>query len=223
MLKAWLRLARPLALLCAVFAFVVAMMAVRAQTQSTALTVGILPFDAATVDGWSNSSAQAMAKLVRMEMIKGENLQPVLLDIPAGQRLPLSPQRAAEAGRLADVDVVLAGTVLEASSTQASNSGWLPSKIGTSVGGSVTRAKGTVSLEVELVDASTGKLADTFKVEAHNTDVGVGSNVSSVLGGFSMGDSAWMKTPLGKALQDAAAKLTQEVVRRRSKLTHHSS
>jgi hypothetical protein len=186
-----------------------------AAAEPAPLTVGILPFDATNVDGWSGNAAQALAKLVRLELGKEKDVEPDLLE--AGGPLPLSTQKAAAAGKAANADVVIAGTVLEASTTHGNNGGFLPGKFGASVGGNVNRTKATVSLHVDLVDPASNKIADSFDVEAHNTDLGVGGNVSTILGGFNVGDDAWDKTPLGKALREAAQKVTKEVMKRRGK------
>lgn len=186
-----------------------------AATEPAPLTVGILPFDATNVDGWSGGAAQALAKLVRLELAKEKDVEPDLLE--AGGPLPLSTQKAAAAGKAANADVVIAGTVLEANTSHGNNGGFLPSKFGASVGGNVNRTKATVSLHIDLVDPASNKIADSFDVEAHNTDLGVGGNVSTVLGGFNVGDDAWDKTPLGKALREAAQKVTKEVMKRRGK------
>src|SRR5512133_2560561 len=76
-----------------------------------ATTVGILPFDVATGEAATTSTSQSLAKLVRIEMMKNDSLQPVLIDVPAGQRLPLSAEQAAELGKSAQVNLVVAGTV----------------------------------------------------------------------------------------------------------------
>ena len=54
------------------------------------LRIGLLPFDVANVDGGTHAAATALAKLVRAEMITDKRVQPVLLDLPEGAKLPLS-------------------------------------------------------------------------------------------------------------------------------------
>lgn len=61
--------------------------------------IGLLPFDIANVSGGTYTAAQALAKLVRVEMITDKRVQPVLLDPPSGARLPLSPGAARGARR----------------------------------------------------------------------------------------------------------------------------
>jgi curli biogenesis system outer membrane secretion channel CsgG len=129
----------------------------------------------------------------------------------------LTPQRAAELGKSAGVDLILLGTVLEASSSRNNNrasTSRLGGIIGSSVGGSVTRTTAKISLHAELVESATGRSVDTFEVEASNPDTGVGADLWSTLGNFNLGDDGWQKTPMGKALREAAQKLTTEVAKR---------
>lgn len=51
--------------------------------------VGLIPFDVASVDGGTHQAATALAKLVRAQMITSRTMQPVLIDLPAGETLPL--------------------------------------------------------------------------------------------------------------------------------------
>jgi hypothetical protein len=45
--------------------------------------------------------------------------------------------------------------------------------------------------------------------------VGVGADIWTSLGGFDVGDTSWDKSPMGKALREAAQKLAAEAIRRR--------
>jgi len=184
------------------------------------LRAGILPFDVVSVDGAADAASRAMAKLVRMEMIKNAKLTPELLTVASGTKTPISAETASALGKQANVGVVLVGTVMEASSTVSShnaNTGGLLSSVG--VGGRVDRSTATVSLHVDLVNPASGAIADSFDVEGKASETGVGADFSTALGGFDSGDSAWEKTPMGKALQDAAKKLTEQVAKRASKFS----
>jgi hypothetical protein len=153
------------------------------------IRIGILPFDVASVDGGSASAAAALAKLVRAQMVTSRKVQPVLLEAPAGARLPLSDRQIAEIAEQADVAMIVAGTVLEASTERGSNrvsTGSFGGAIGTHVGGSVT-------------------------------DVGVGTDLWTAIGSFDVGDSGWDKSPMGKALKEAAEELADEVIKRAGK------
>ena len=188
-------------------------------TAQDRVRVGLLPFDVANVDGGTSSAATALAKLVRAEMITDKRVQPVLLDVPAGAKLPLSEKQLAALSEENDLDMIVAGTVLEAETTRGSNrvsTGGLGGRLGSAVGGSVSRTRAEVKMHVELVDDD-GEVTETFQVEGSNTDVGVGADIWTSLGGFDMGDSGWDKSPMGKALREAAQKLAEEAIKHRPK------
>ena len=184
-------------------------------------TIGIVPFDVSTVQGSGGADAgRVLGTLVRVEMLKNKQIRPQLIELPTGVRPPLTPQRAAELGKSAGVDLMLLGTVLEASSSRNNNrasTSRLGGIIGSSVGGSVTRTTAKISLHAELVESATARSVETFEVEASNTDTGVGADLWSTLGNFNLGDDGWQKTPMGKALREAAQKLTTEVAKRAEK------
>src|SRR5687768_1902767 len=170
-------------------------------------TIGIVPFDVSTVEGTGGADAgRVLGTLVRVEMLKNKQIRPQVIELPTGVRPPLTPQRAAEIGKTAGVDLMLLGTVLEASSSRNNNRASTPrlgGVIGSTVGGSVTRTTAKISLHAELVDSATGRSVETFEVEGSNTDTGVGADLWSTLGNFNLGDDGWQKTPMGKALREA--------------------
>jgi len=179
--------------------------------------IGLLPFDIANVGGGTYTAAQALAKLVRVEMITDKRVQPVLLDPPSGARLPLSPSLLATLATENDLQMIIAGTMLEAETTRGRNrvsTRGLGGRLGSSVGTSVTRTSALVRMHVELV-AKDGEVTHAFQVEGDNTDVGVGADIWTSLGGFDVGDTGWDKSPMGKALREAAQKVAAEAIKRR--------
>ncbi|MBA3270656.1 MAG: hypothetical protein H0T71_09090 [Acidobacteria bacterium] len=181
------------------------------------LRVGLLPFDVANVDGGTQTAATALAKLVRAEMITNTRVQPVLLDIPEGAKLPLSAKQLATLAEQNELHLIIAGTILEAATTRGSNrlsTGSLGGRLGSSVGGSLSRTRAEVKMHVELTGAD-GEVTETFQVEGANTDVGVGADIWTSLGSFDTGDSGWDKSPMGKALREAARNLSAETLKRK--------
>jgi hypothetical protein len=181
------------------------------------LRVGLLPFDIANVGGGTHAAAQALAKLVRVEMITDTRVQPVLLEVPAGARLPLSTSQLATLAVENDLQMIIAGTILDAQTTRGSNrvsTRGLGGRLGSSVGTSVSRTRAEVSMHVELVTRD-GEVNHAFQVEGNNTDVGVGADIWTSLGGFDVGDTSWDKSPMGKALREAAQQLAAEAIKRR--------
>jgi len=184
------------------------------------LRAGILPFDVVSVDGAADAASRAMAKLVRMEMIKNSKLTPELLTVAPGTKTPISAEMASTLGKQANVAVVIIGTVMEASSEQSTHSadtGSIMSGLG--IGGRVDKSTAKVSLHVDLVNPASGEIADSFDVEGKASEMGLGGDFSTTLGGFDTGNTSWEKTPMGKALQDAAKKLTEQVAKRASKFS----
>jgi hypothetical protein len=179
--------------------------------------IGLLPFDVANVSGGTHTAAQALAKLVRVEMITDKRVQPILLEVPSGARLPLSAAQLAALAAEHDLQMIIAGTILEAETTRGSNrvsTRGLGGRLGSSVGTSVSRTRAEVSMHVELVTRA-GDVDHAFQVEGTNTDVGVGADIWTSLGGFDVGDTSWDKSPMGKALRESAQKLAAEAIRRR--------
>lgn len=194
-------------------------MAVPEGSAQNRLRVGLLPFDVANVDGGTQTAATALAKLVRAEMITNKRVQPVLLDVPQGAKLPLSPTQLAALAQENDLQLIIAGTILEATQTRGSNrigTGGLGGRLGTSVGTSMSRTRAEVKMHVELAGTD-GEVSDTFEVEGSETDVGVGTDIWTAIGSFDVGDHGWDKSPMGKALREAAQKLAAETVKRKAR------
>lgn len=182
--------------------------------------VGLLPFDVASVEGGTPQAAEAMAKLVRAQMISSRTLQPVLVQVPAGASLPLTEAQVAALAAEHDVALVVSGTILDASTTRGSNrihTGSLGGAVGLgSVGGSMSKTRADVQLHVEMANTD-GRVVHNFEVEGDNTDVGVGADLWTTLGGFDVGEASWDKSPMGKALREAAEKLASEVNKNRNR------
>ena len=181
------------------------------------VAVGILPFDTSAVDG-ASGVGQNLAKVVRLEMIRSKQLLPRLLELPAGATMPLEPSKAAEAGRSGEVAFVIIGTVLDATVKNSSNRASAGAgKLGR-LSANVARSSANVELHIQVVESATARLVDTFEVKGSNSDTGLATDLSSTLGTFGLGDAAWQGTPMGKAVREAAEKLTVEVARRTSKI-----
>lgn len=185
-----------------------------AAASAQQIAVGLLPFDVVSVSGAGAQAGENLAKLLRVEMIRARKVRPVLLELPGGARLPLDASVAAQIGKGGGAALVVSGTVIEATETHSSNranTGGLMDSLG--VGGSLSKSTAHVSLNVELIDADTGESVKNFEVNANNTDVGVGAGFSTALGGADIGGSGWDKSPMAKALREAARKINDEVAK----------
>lgn len=178
------------------------------------VAVGLLPFDVVSVNGAGREAGENLAKLVRVEMIRAHKLRPLLLELPPDAKLPMDASASAAIGKSGGASLVISGTVIEATETHSSNrasTGGLLSGVG--VGGSVSKSTARVSLNVELIDAETGESVKNFEVEGKNTDLGVGADFSTALGGADIGGAGWDKSPMAKALREAARKINDEVAK----------
>lgn len=177
--------------------------------------IGILPFDAVTSEGYSATASRGLANMLRAEMVRDPRLMPKLLDLPRGTRPPLAPAESARLGRAAKVDLVLAGTVIgtdvDRKRVGGSTGGVLR---GVGLGGRVGRTQATVNLQVQLINPADGAIIDTFEVEAKSSSFSGGSNVWTEIGRMNFDDDDWVRTPIGKALHEAALEIIGKVVAR---------
>lgn len=187
------------------------------QPGNAPLTVGVAPFDVAAVEGATMAASDALARLVRVEMLKSKGLQPELLELPPGTRPPLASKTAAALGRKASVDLVLVGTILEAKSSHSSH-GASTGRFGISLGGRVNRSSANVTVHIELVNPATPGVPETFEVKGKASGTGIGADMWTALGSFTVGDAGWETTPMGKALREVAQKIVKETTVRASKV-----
>jgi curli biogenesis system outer membrane secretion channel CsgG len=203
--------------------FIAAWAAIVAMPRAdTSLSVGLVPFDVAATEGNAANASEALAKVIRLEMLKTKGLQPQLLALPPGTQLPLAPKKAAELGRAAKADVVLVGTILDASSSHSNHGASIP-QLGGYVGGGVSRTSAELSVHVEIVNSTSGEIFDTFEVRGKASGTGVGADITTMAGSFRVGDAGWEKTPMGKALRDVAQKIVAETSKRAGKLGRRSA
>jgi hypothetical protein len=182
--------------------------------------IGILPFDIAIAGGGTATAATSMAKLVRAHMVSSKTLEPILLDLPPGLGLPLQNAEVAAIAADRQVAWVLAGTIIDATTTRGTNKistgpvGGIPG-LG-NVGGTVAKVRASVQLHLELSGAD-GRLIRAFEVAGTNTDIGIGADIWTTLGGFDLGATDWDQSAMGKALREAAQKVTAEVTKGKGK------
>lgn len=202
-------------LICVLIAAWIAAIGIPAADATVA--VGLIPFDIAATDGTASGATDALPKIVRLEMLKAKGLQPELLDLPPGTQQPIPAKKAAELGRAAKVDVVLVGTILEATSSHSNHGAGLP-QLGGYIGAGVSRSSTQISVHVELVHSATGDIVDSFEVQGKASGTGIGADVMTMVGSFRVGDAGWEKTPMAKALRDVAKKIVTETSKRAGKL-----
>jgi hypothetical protein len=174
------------------------------------IKVGVLPFVDATGTGAAESGA-VLGRLVQAEITHSTELQGRVLNDPGVNPEDIDVEKAAEIGQGRNVDVVVIGTVLEASSSHSSKGANTGRIFGQSMGASVYRAKATVVLQGDLVEVSTGKRIASLRVKGDNSDTKVGATAYTDLGSLSSDNNGWLESPIGKATQEAIAELVKKL------------
>ena len=176
------------------------------------ITVGILPFDDVTSAGVSEVNAAALARRLRAELVRSGKLSPRVLTLPADAVLPLEAEQAAEIGRAANVDLVIAITVMQLEVKQSEKGG----RTGRSVygvplgGGQVKNVSAAVTLQAELIRCADAE-RDVFTVNTNKTESSGSGDFADMSSSTDVSSSSFQASPLGQALQEALGKMTKEL------------
>jgi hypothetical protein len=108
------------------------------------------------------------------------------------------------------VDLVIVGTIIEASSEESERNINGPSIFGQSAGLAGHSMKAVVTIQGDLFNVVNGKQIGSFRTTGKASDTKVGTNVSTTLGDLSNSGSS-EKSPIGKALQKAVADLVKNI------------
>src|SRR5580658_7265006 len=141
-------------------------------------TVGVLPFVDNTGAGQDISSS--VSRAVQAEIAHSSRLNGRVLSLDSGASPNnIDAQQAVTIGRAQGVDVVIVGTVLEATSSQSSGSTGLPSFGGISIGGSKQSVKAQVTLQADLYSTTTGQQIDSIRETGNASQTKIGADVST--------------------------------------------
>lgn len=183
--------------------------------------VGVLPFVDDTGSG-GEELANALSRAVQAELAHSTDLQGRVLRLdPGTDPSSLDADRAVAIGRAQNVDVVVLGTVLDASSDESDHSVSGPTFGGIHLGGSSHSVKAQVLLQGDLYDTTSGKQMDSIRVTGHASDTHVGADVSTSLGDLSTGGAAFDNSPIGKALHAAVTDLVKKIADEESRMTRY--
>jgi outer membrane protein OmpA-like peptidoglycan-associated protein len=135
----------------------------------------------------------------------------------------LDAAKAIAIGRAQGVDVVVVGTVLEASSSQSSKSANLPSFGGINIGGHGSSTKATVTLQADLYNTSNGQKIDSIRQTGNATQNKVGADVSTGLGNMDSDQAGFDNSAMGKAFHSAVATLVSKINSEQGQMTHYTA
>jgi hypothetical protein len=185
--------------------------------------VGVLPF----VDNTGSGGAElgvTLGRAVQAELAHSTDLVGRVLKLDDGTNPEdIDGEKAVEIARTRKVDVVLVGTVLDATAEESEHSAQGPSIFGQSVGGRARSVKAVVTLQGDLYNVATGKVIESIRVTGRASDTKVGADVSTDLGSISTAGSSFQNSPIGKALHKAVADLVKRIAADQPKMTRYQS
>ena len=183
--------------------------------------VGVLPFVDNTGSGGQETGV-ALGRAVQAEIAHSTDLVGRVLKLDDGTNPEdLDSQKAVEIARARKVDVVLVGTVLEASSEESDKHVSGPAIFGQHVGGSSRSVKAVVTLQGDLYSVTTGKQLESIRVTGRASETKVGASVSTSLGDLSSGGASFQSSPIGKALHNAVADLVKKIAADQPKMVRY--
>jgi hypothetical protein len=115
-------------------------------------------------------------------------------------------------GREQRVDLVFVGTVLEAKTDDTSKRAWLPSIKGQSADVTIRRVKAKIVLQGDLYDVATGARLFSERVTGNDSNNAFRGTAYTTFGSWGNDAySAFLDSPLGKALQLAVVDMAKKV------------
>jgi OmpA-OmpF porin, OOP family len=202
-----------------VFVFAVSLSPAVAAAQ---FTVGVLPFADNTGSGEDISGS--VARAVQAEIVHSTKLNGRVLTLSSdASPNNLDGQQAVSIGRAQGVDVVVIGTVLEATSSQSSSSGSLPSFGGISLGGSKESIKAEVTLQADLYSTATGEKIDSIRELGNSSQTKIGTDVSTDLGSIDSGGASFDNSAIGKAFHQAVTNVVKKINSDQSQMAHYTA
>lgn len=161
----------------------------------------------------SSETAAAIGRLVQAEMAhSAPNLNGKVLSLDSSTKLEdLDAAKAVAQGKAGGVDIVILGTVLEARSQESTRSGFLPPIAGQSVGVDVRSVKANVTLQGDLYRVADGERVTSLRVPGSASDNKFGGAAYTTMGSWDGHSSAFMDSPLGKALQKSITDMVKKI------------
>jgi hypothetical protein len=172
--------------------------------------------------GGGEDTGVVVGRAVQAELAHSTSLMGRVLKLKEGMSAEdVDPEKAVELGRERRVDVVIVGTIIEASSEESERNINGPSIFGQSAGIAGRSMKAVVTIQGDLFNVINGKQIGSFRVTGKASDTKVGANVSTTLGELSNSASS-EKSPIGKALQKAAADLVKNIAASESRMLRYA-
>lgn len=152
-----------------------------------------------------------LSKSKRFVVFDRNNLNMLVMEQKLGESGMVTAETAAEIGRLAGVQYLLCGTLVEFTKTSRGGGGIsVPTPFG-GFGGGGNRTKVRTGVECQLIDVNTGLVATALSAK-DETSVG-GSNFSLSVRGYSAsgGSEEFASSGLGKSMNKVAQKIAEQL------------
>jgi curli biogenesis system outer membrane secretion channel CsgG len=181
------------------------MMAFSLQAADDKIRLGVLRFTNDTSAGWWSASvgrdlqdmlAAELASTKAFSVLERKEIDAVLSEQDLGASGRISSSTKAKMKKLKGAQYLVMATVSAFESDTSGKGGKVGFK-GLSLGGS--KSKSYVAVDLKVVDAETGEIADsrTIEAEAKASSIDAGANIK----GFSIAGDSYKKTPTGKAIR----------------------
>ncbi len=171
--------------------------------------------------GWGHNIGQGLADMLVTELVKSgkfmvierEELNRILEEQGLGMSGAVTPQSAAQVGKLLGVEIMVTGSISEFGEKKSGIGGSI-GKLG--LGGKLTKRKARAVVDIRLVNTTTGEivLAETAVGEASSTGL---DNIA--IKDINFGNPThWDNTLVGKASRKAIQKCVQAIEKAMEKI-----
>ncbi|HUP19181.1 MAG TPA: CsgG/HfaB family protein [Gemmatimonadota bacterium] len=175
--------------------------------QSTSTTIAIPP-PAEFARGLTEMLTTALVEAGRFVVLEREAIQQALGEQDFGQSGRVNPETAPWVGMTVGAQVLVTGDITEYSYQKSSLGGNL--SILRAVGATGERLNAMVALDIRLIDAVTGEVVFSKRVEGDASATGVAADVQ--IGDQQVGTGFSAQTPLGQASREAIVDAVAAIV-----------
>ncbi|MBI5686876.1 MAG: hypothetical protein HZC54_17550 [Verrucomicrobia bacterium] len=162
--------------------------------------------------GMADSLTDAIVRSERFIVVERQQIRDVLKEQDFAQTGRTVEASAPKIGRVLNTQAMIFGSVVDFSETQQQNQGFAYEGIALSF----AHAEAKVTIAIRLVDSTTGQVLDSQQVQGKAEKRAIGIAYSEK--DFKFGTSAFAKTPLGQATQEAIDKAVVFICQRMEKV-----
>jgi curli biogenesis system outer membrane secretion channel CsgG len=186
--------------------------------------IAVTKFDAtgafvAQYGGWDiggGLAAQLITELTKTErfiVVERSELGAALREQQLGMMGVASPETTARPGQVVGAQLLIHGSVTEFDQTAAGKGMQVGVGIfGARVGVGANKTTGRVTIDLRIIDATTGQIISSDRADAEVSQRGINADITGP--GFAIGNGAFDRTVLGRASRDAIARAVGLIVGR---------